>query len=115
MRIDIFIDKLLRDDVPSQATESSEESEDPITHTAKYWELDGGKYAKSSTDPVYSAIVDEFKCLQTRWMQDNSIPWGWNCSALRVWVRNNRHAMAGNPELQDKFGNISAVMLRAKA
>lgn len=104
-RIDIFVDDLLREstfpDEVNVTEKNSRGEEVDVTRVGKYWEVDYSKATQMFFDePIVKPIVKEFECFQTKWMLDNNIPWCWQQSAAKIWVRNNRKEMFDNVESQ---------------
>lgn len=110
--INIFIDDQLRQDSPhriedataSDDEDGAEEAGEERTRAAKFFELDLGKKTHFSYDVIYTALIKEFECFRDSWREEHEIPWTWHTSAVRIWVRNNRTAMAREPRLQEKPG-----------
>lgn len=84
-QIDDFIDDKLRE----ESTHLDPDTSRPM----RYFEFDHGKSTQFEFDPIYKACVAEFECFRTSWIQSNDIPWCWQTTALRLWVRTNRKDM----------------------
>lgn len=84
-QIDAFIEPLLRKESPLAADEDDVSGDETESRQAKLWELDtSAKANECYLDSIYSAVVDEFPCFQTKWMKNHSIPWCWHTFAIHV-------------------------------